>query len=98
MSGHSTIQPASESKQAMSGDMGGTDRHPNNTVANTQISQQFEIDQDELEDHEGDLFFYDFDMEEEFRRLEMIKELEKRRAWAQYHQLDEEDEEGEEEE
>jgi hypothetical protein len=81
--------------------LAGTDQPPNTTFADPQLSQQFEIDQDGLEDHEGDLFFYEFDMEEEFRRLEMMKELERRRVWAQHHQPSDEDEEydeGEEEE
>ena len=102
MSGHSNIHPTSEGTNR---DLGGTDRHPNKTLASTQPPQQFEfdqdVDQDELEDHEGDRFFYEFDIEEEFRRLEMMKELEKRRLWTQHHQLNEEvvgDDEGEEEE
>ena len=97
MSGHIIIQPAYEGVQALA----RTDQPPNKTVADAQLSQQFEIDQDELEGHEGDLFFYEFDMEEEIRRLEMMKELERRRVWAQHHQPsdeDEEDDEGEEEE
>ena len=101
MSGYSTIQLASERTQAMSSGLGGTDRHPNKALVNTQPPQQFEFDQAEPDDHEGDPFFYEFNMEEELRRLEMMKELEERRAWAQRHQLreeDEEDDEGEEEE
>ncbi len=96
MSGHIIIHPVYEGVQALSRDLAGTDRPPDKTVADTQISQQFEIDQDELEDQEGDLFFYEFDMEEEIRRLEMMKELERRRIWAQRHQPSDEDEEGEE--
>ena len=85
-------------------DLGGTDRLPNKTLADTQLPQEFEfdqdIDQDEPEDDEGEPLFYEFDIEEEFRRLEMMKELEKRRVWVQHHQLGEEDEgdDGEEEE
>jgi hypothetical protein len=87
------MQPASEREPGVSRDLGGTDRQPSKTFADPQLPQQFEIDQDQLEDHEGDLFFYEFDMAEEFRRLELMKELEKRRAWAERHLLREEDEE-----
>ena len=97
MSGHSNTHLASEGTNR---DLGGTDRHPNKTLADPQLLQQFEfdqdVDQDELKDHEGDRFFYEFDIEEEFRRLEIMKELEKRQVWAQHHQVDEEDEEEEE--
>ena len=88
------MQLASEST---SGDLGGAYGHPDKAFAGTQFTQQFELDQDELEDHEGDTFFYEFDIKEEYRRLEMMKEFEKRRIWAQHHQLseDEEDEGGE---
>ena len=101
MSGHTTIQSVYDGTQAPIRDLAGTDQPPNKSFADMQLSQQFEIDQDGLEDHEGDLFFYEFDMEEEFRRLEMMKELERRRVWAQRHppsDEDEEDDEGEEEE
>ena len=98
MSGHIIVQPAHEGIQNLSRDLAGTDQPPNKTVADAQFSQQFEIDQDGLEVHEGDLFFYEFDMEEEIRRLEMMKELERRRVWVQRHQQSDEDEEGEEEE
>ena len=96
MSGHIIIQPTYEGIQALIRDLAGTDQPPNKTVADAQLSQQFEIDQDELEGHKGDLFLHEFDMEEEIRRLEMMKELERRRVWAQYHQPSDEDEEGEE--
>ena len=96
MSSHIIIQPAHEGIQALSRDLAGTDQPPNKTVADPQLFQQFEIDQDELEGHEGDLFLHEFDMEEEIRRLEMMKELERRRVWAQHRQPSDEDEEGEE--
>ena len=100
MSGHSNIHPTSEGTSRGSG---GADRDPNKTLADTQFPQQFEFDQDELEDHERDSFFYEFDITEEFCRLEMMKELEKRHVWAQHRQLSEEhreddDDGGEEEE
>ena len=101
MSGHAIIQPAYEGIQTPNRDLAGADQPPNKTFADPQLPQQFEIDQDGLEDHEGDLFFYEFDMEEECRRLEMMKELERRRVWAQHHPPSDEDEEydeGEEEE
>ena len=98
MSGHTTIQAAHEGTQTPIRDLAGTDQPPNKSFADMQLSQQFEIDQDGLEDHEGDLFFYEFDMEEEFRRLEMMKELERRRVWAQRHPPSDEDDEEEEEE
>ena len=97
MSGHSNIHPTSE---GMNRDSGGTDQHPNKT-ADIQLPQQFEFDQDELEDQESDSCFYELDITEEFCRLEMMKELEKRRIWAQHHQFSEEhgeDDGGEEEE
>ena len=96
MSGQIIIQPAYEGIQALSRDLAGTDQPPNKRVADAQLSQQFEIDQDELEDDEGVLFFYEFDMEEEIRRLEMMKELERRRVWAQHYRPSDEDEEGDE--
>ena len=98
MSGHSNIHPTSEGTNR---DSGGADRYPNKTLADTQLPQQFEFDQDELEDHESDSFFYELDYTEASCRLEMMKELEKRRVWAQHHQLSEEhgeDDGGEEEE
>ena len=100
MSGHAIIQTVYEGAQTPIRDLAGTDQPPNKSFADMQLSQQFEIDQDGLEDHEGDLFFYEFDMEEEFRRLEMMKELERRRVWTQRHPPSDEDEddgEGEEE-
>jgi hypothetical protein len=101
MNVHTTTQPAYEGIQTTSSVLAGTDQPPNTTFADPQLSQQFEIDQDGLENHEGDLFFYEFNMDEEFRRLEMMKELERRRLWAQHQQPSDEDEEydeGEEEE
>ena len=98
MSGHIAIQPVHEGIQAPSRDLAATDQPPNKTVADAQLAQQFEVDEDGLENHEGDLFFYEFDMEEEIRRLEMMRELERRRVWAQRHQQSDEDEEGDAEE
>jgi len=93
MSEHTTIQLAYEGIQAMNRHLGGANQHPYQTLADTEPSQQFEFDLDGLEGHEGNLFFYEFDMEEESRRMEMMKELELRRVWAQHHQPSDEDEE-----
>jgi hypothetical protein len=94
MSGYSTIQSASEEDQAMSRGFGGTNQQTNSKLADTQPSQEFEIARDGPEDHEGDLFFYKFDTNEEFRRLEMMQELEKRHACHQQSEEDDGDDEG----
>src|SRR5260221_13221696 len=92
MSRCSTFQPASEGNQLVSRGFEEADRHSNKTFSDTQPIQQFEVDQEELGDHEGDLFFYEFDIEEEYCRLKIMKELETRRAWAERHELREEKE------
>lgn len=94
MSEHSTRQLASEGAKAPSGDLEGTDQLPNKAFVDAQPPEQFELNQDEFEDHNVDRFFYEFDMEEELRQLEMMKELERRRAWARRHQLSEGGEDG----
>jgi hypothetical protein len=96
MSEHSTSQLASEGSKAPSGDLGGTDQLPNKAFVEGQPPEQFKLSDDEFEDHNVDCLFYESDMEEELRRLEMMKELERRRAWARRLQLSEGGEVGEE--